>query len=62
MNILVTQRDNLYFLPELGGVAVAREPGGREGMGLSLVINGTGWMERNGVLVIILTHRVLISG
>lgn len=50
--MLVTQGDNLYFLPELGGVAVAREPGGREGMGLSFVrqwnrLDGEEWGAGN---------------
>lgn len=35
--MFVTQEDNLHFLSELGGMAVAREPSGKEGMGLPLV-------------------------
>lgn len=52
LNTLVTQGDNFYFLSELGGVAVAREPGRREGMGLSLVrqrntLDGEEWGAGN---------------
>lgn len=35
--MFVTQEDNLHFLSELGGMAVAREPSGKEGMGLPLI-------------------------
>lgn len=40
-----TQEDSLHFLSELGGVAVAREPSGREGMGLHLVRQWDGLVE-----------------
>lgn len=62
LNMLVTQGDTLCFLSELGRVAVAREPSGREGMGFRWLGNETGWMERNGMLEIMLTYRVLVSG
>ena len=43
--MFVTQEDSLRFLSELGGVAVAREPSGREGMGLHLVRQWDGLVE-----------------
>lgn len=59
--MFVTKGDNCYFLSELAGEAVVRGPGGREVWVSVWLGNGTGWLERNGVLVIILTHRVLVS-